>query len=101
MLAAVILIRSLGAYTVRAVRSEISVPSVYPIAAFQDGKWLNSGHDFPGNLLAAITTKFYAAAADCSFGNQNYISFKKDFRNSNACYLTFHFVPLQFVFTGS
>lgn len=45
--------------------------SRYPvwITAFRDGKWLNSGHDFPGNLPAAITTKFYVAAADCSFGN--------------------------------
>lgn len=103
--------RSWDAHTVRAVRSGVSVLSLYPIwvTAFWDGKCLNTGHDFPGNFLAAITTKFYAAAADCSFGkklrfmnstSQNYISLKKDFRNLNACYLTFHFVHLQFAFTG-
>lgn len=31
---------------------------------------MESGHDFPDNILAAITARFYAAAADCRFGNQ-------------------------------
>lgn len=72
---------------------------------------LKSGHDFFRDFPAAITTIFYAAAADYSFGNQkvkiheqSFIKLselKKKIRSLNAFYLTFHVVPLQFAYTGS
>lgn len=33
-------------------------------------KCLNTGHDFSRDFPAAVTTNFYAAAADYGFGNQ-------------------------------